>query len=168
MRSFSEEKKQGTIELLLTKPITDMELVIGKFLSAQMLTLITLIPTLVYFIVMLIIGDMDIGAAIGGYIGLILLSAVYIGVGIFMSSLTENQVVAFISSFLVMFILFMAGKILMQVSPALVSAVEYIGTDYHFSNVARGVIDTRDIIYYASMITLTMFLTKTSLESRKW
>lgn len=168
MRSFSEEKKQGTIELLLTKPVTDTELVVGKFLSALMLTLITLLPTLVYFIVMLFIGSMDIGSSIGGYLGLVLLSAVYIGIGIFMSSLTENQVVAFISSFLVMFILFMLGKLLMQVSPGLVSAVEYISTDYHFSNISRGVIDSRDIIYYAAMITLTIFLTKTSIESRKW
>ena len=168
MRSFSEEKKQGTIELLLTKPVSDIELVLGKFFSAWFLTLFALLPTLIYFIVLIILGDLDYGSVIGGYLGLILLSAVYVGIGILTSSLTENQVIAFISGFLVMFILFMLGKMLMQVSPALVSAVEYISTDYHLTNISRGVIDTRDIVYYFSMIFFTIFLTKVSLESRKW
>jgi ABC-2 type transport system permease protein len=168
MRSFSEEKKQGTIELLLTKPVKDIELVIGKFLAAFVLTLITLLPTLIYLIAVIALGDTDKGAIIGGYIGLILMSGVYIGIGIFASSLTENQVVAFIVSFILVFALFMMGKILVQVSPGLVSAVEFLSTDYHFTNISRGVIDTRNLIYYFSMIFLTIFLTKVSLESRKW
>jgi len=168
MRSFSEEKKQGTIELLLTKPVKDIELVIGKFLAALVLTIITLLPTLIYMIVVLFLGETDKGSIIGGYLGLILMSSVYIGIGIFASSLTENQVVAFIVSFIIVFALFMMGKILVQVSPGLVSAVEFISTDYHFTNISRGVIDTRNLIYYFSMIFLTIFLTKVSLESRKW
>jgi ABC-2 type transport system permease protein len=168
MRSFSEEKKQGTIELLLTKPVKDIELVIGKFMAAFVLTLITLLPTLIYLIAVIALGDTDKGAIIGGYLGLILMSGVYIGIGIFASSLTENQVVAFIVSFILVFALFMMGKILVQVSPGLVSAVEFLSTDYHFTNISRGVIDTRNLIYYFSMIFLTIFLTKVSLESRKW
>lgn len=168
MRSFSEEKKQGTIELLLTKPVKDYELVIGKFLSAFVLMLITLLPTLLYVVALLVLGDTDKGALIGGYMGLILMGAIYIGVGIFASSLTENQVVAFIVSFVAVFALFMMGKILQQVSPGLVSAVEFLSADYHYSNISRGVIDTRDLFYYFSLIFLTMFLTKTSIESRKW
>jgi ABC-2 type transport system permease protein len=168
MRSFSEEKKQGTIELLLTKPVKDYELVIGKFLSAFVLMLITLLPTLLYVIALVVLGDTDKGALIGGYLGLILMGAIYIGVGIFASSLTENQVVAFIVSFVAIFALFMMGKILQQVSPGLVSAVEFLSADYHYSNISRGVIDTRDLFYYFSLIFLTMFLTKTSIESRKW
>jgi len=168
MRLFSEEKKQGTIELLLTKPITDYELVAGKYLAAFVLTLITLLPTLLYFIVVLLLGRIDIGTVIGGYLGLIFTAGVYIGIGLFASSLTENQVVAFIVSFVVIFALFMMGKILMQLSPALVSAIEYISTDYHFVNISRGVIDSRNLIYYFSMIAFTLFLTKVSLESRKW
>ncbi|MGA2668138.1 MAG: ABC transporter permease subunit [Ignavibacteria bacterium] len=168
MRSFSEEKKQGTIELLLTKPVKDIELVVGKYIAAFVLTLIALLPTLIYLIVVMLLGETDKGAIIGGYLGLILMSAVYIGVGIFASSLTENQVVAFIVSFIIVFALFMMGKILMQVSPGLVSAVEFISTDYHSTNISRGVIDTRNLIYYFSMIFLTIFLTKVSLESRKW
>lgn len=168
MRSFSEEKKQGTIELLLTKPVKDVELVIGKFLAALMLTMITLLPTVIYLLVVINIGEVDWGSIIGGYLGLILMAAVYIGIGIFASSLTENQVVAFIVSFIAVFALFMMGKILMQVSPGLVSAVEFISTDFHFTNISRGVIDTRNLIYYFSMIFLSVFLTKVSIESRKW
>jgi ABC-2 type transport system permease protein len=168
MRSFSEEKKQGTIELLLTKPVKDYELVLGKYLAAFVLTAITLLPTILYFITSLVLGDTDIGGVIGGYLGLILMGGVYIGIGIFASSLTENQVVAFIVSFIAVFALFMMGKILLQVSPSLVSAVEFISTDYHFTNISRGVIDTRNLIYYFSMIFFTIFLTKVSLESRKW
>jgi ABC-2 type transport system permease protein len=168
MRSFSEEKKQGTIELLLTKPVKDYELVIGKFLSAFVLMAITLLPTLLYVLVLLWMGEPDKGALIGGYLGLILMGGIYIGVGIFASSLTENQVVAFIIGFVAVFALFMMGKILQQVSPGLVSAVEFLSADYHYSNVSRGVVDSRDLIYYFSMIFLTIFLTKTSLESRKW
>lgn len=168
MRSFSEEKKQGTIELLLTKPVTEMELVMGKFLAALMLTILTLLPTLIYLMVVASLGSIDFGPVIGGYLGLILMAGVYIAIGIFASSLTENQVIAFIISFVAVFLLFMLGKILSQVSPTLVSAVEYISTDYHFSNISRGVIDTRNLIYYLSMIFLGVFLTKTSIESRKW
>ncbi|RPI14328.1 MAG: ABC transporter [Ignavibacteriae bacterium] len=168
MRSFSEEKKQGTIELLLTKPVQDYELVVGKFLAALVLTLITLLPTVIYLVAVIYLGSVDPGPIIGGYLGLILMAAVYIGIGILASSLTENQVIAFIVSFVVIFALFMMGKFLVQVSPTLVSAVEYISTDYHYTNISRGVIDSRNLIYYFSMIFLTIFLTKMSLESRKW
>jgi len=233
MRSFSEEKKQGTIELLLTKPVKDIELVVGKYLAALMLTIITLLPTIIYLLVVInlslknesslfgggtglfvlllffaiVIGAyvfadkfnrqgklnisyilygisfvltilyfvlifkasyLDWGSVIGGYLGLVLMAAVYIGIGIFTSSLTENQVIAFIVSFIAIFALFMMGKILMQVSPGLVSIVEFISTDYHFTNISRGVIDSRNIIYYLSMIFITVFITKVSIESRKW
>jgi len=168
MRSFSEEKKQGTIELLLTKPVKDYELVIGKYLSAFVLTLITLIPTLLYMLAVIMLGDTDKGALVGGYLGLILMAAVYIGVGIFASSLTENQVVSFIISFVAVFAMFMMGKVLPQVSPAFVSVIEFMSSDFHYSNISRGVIDTRDIVYYLSSIFFLIFLTKTSLESRKW
>ena len=168
MRSFSEEKKQGTIELLLTKPVKEYELVIGKFLSAFVLMVITLLPTLFYVAVVLLLGDTDKGALVGGYLGLILMGAIYIGVGIFASSLTENQVIAFIISFVAVFALFMMGKVLQQISPGLVSTVEFLSADFHYSNISRGVIDTRDLFYYFSLIFLTMFLTKTSIESGKW
>ena len=133
-----------------------------------MLIVITLLPTLVYVLAVVLMGDTDKGALIGGYLGLILMGAIYIGVGIFASSLTENQVIAFIISFVAVFALFMMGKVLQQISPGLVSTVEFLSADYHYSNISRGVIDTRDLFYYFSLIFLTVFLTKTSIESRKW
>lgn len=168
MRTFSEEKKAGTIELLLTKPVTDFDIVLGKFFSTLTLTALTMAPTLIYAISLKFLGPLDIGSIITAYIGLLLMSGIYIGIGLFSSSLTENQVVAFIISFLIIFALFMLNKILIFVPPLLVPIIEYISTDYHFSSIARGVIDTKDLIYYFSGIYIMLLLTKTSLEGRKW
>ncbi|HAY35296.1 MAG TPA: ABC transporter permease subunit [Ignavibacteria bacterium] len=168
MRTFSEEKKSGTIELLLTKPISDMDIVVGKFLATLTLTAIALALTLIYVISLTFLGPIDTGSIIGAYIGLLLMSGIYIGIGIFASSLTENQVVAFIISFLIVFGLFLLNKVLIFLPPEFASVLEYISVDYHFSNIARGVIDSRDIIYYLSGITIFLLLTRTSLESRRW
>ncbi|MDZ4712707.1 MAG: ABC transporter permease subunit [bacterium] len=168
MRSFSEEKKTGTIELLLTKPISDLDIVMGKFLAALALTSIALAFTLIYVISLSFLGKIDTGAIVGAYIGLILMSGIYISIGIFASSMTENQVVAFIISFLIVFGLFMLNKVLIFLPSALASILEYISIDYHFGNIARGVVDSRDIIYYISGIAIFILLTKTSLESRRW
>jgi ABC-2 type transport system permease protein len=168
MRTFSEEKKAGTIELLLTKPITDFDIVLGKFFSTLTLAALTMVPTLLYAISLKFLGPIDIGSIISAYIGLLLMSGIYISIGIFSSSLTENQVVAFIISFLIIFVLFMLNKILMFVPTPLVSIIEYISTDYHFSSITRGVIDTKDLIYYFSGVYIMLLLTKTSLEGRKW
>ena len=168
MRTFAEEKKSGTIELLLTKPITDYDIVIGKFLSTLSLAAITFLPTLVYVVSMKFLGPLDIGSIISAYIGLILMCGIYVGIGLFASSLTENQVIAFIVSFLIVFILFMMNKILVFIPAPFNSILEYISSDYHFTSIARGVLDTRDLIYYFSGIYIMLLLTKTSLESRKW
>ncbi|MBS1516897.1 MAG: ABC transporter permease subunit [Bacteroidetes bacterium] len=168
MRTFSEEKKSGTIELLLTKPISDMDIVLGKFFSTLTLTAIAIAFTLFYVVSLTFLGPIDTGSIIGAYIGLLLMSGVYIGIGIFASSLTENQVVAFIISFLIVFGLFLLNKVLVFLPTELASILEYISVDYHFSNIARGVIDSRDIIYYLSGITIFLLLTRTSLESRRW
>ncbi|MCE1165984.1 MAG: ABC transporter permease [Bacteroidetes bacterium] len=168
MRTFSEEKKSGTIELLLTKPLSDFDIVLGKFLSTLTLAALTLVPTIVYVISLKTLGPIDLGAIISAYLGLVLMSGIYIGIGLFASSLTENQVVAFIVSFLVIFVLFMLNKILVFVPAPMVSTLEYISTDFHFGSIARGVIDTKDLIYYLSGISILLLLTKTSLESRKW
>jgi ABC-2 type transport system permease protein len=168
MRTFAEEKKTGTIELLLTKPITDFEIIIAKFLSTLTFAVLALAPTLIYVISLSFLGSLDYGSIISAYIGLILMCGVYISIGIFASSLTENQVIAFIVCFLIVFALFMLNKVLIYMPGSIVTILEYIGTDYHFSSISRGVIDTRDIIYYLSGILIMMFLTKASLESRKW
>lgn len=168
MRAFSEELKSGTIELLLTKPITDMDIIIGKFLAALALTAIALVFTVIYVFSLTFLGKIDLAPIIGTYLGLLLMSGIYIGIGVFASSLTENQVVAFILSFVIVFALFLLNKVLIFLPASVASILEYISTDYHFSNIARGVIDSRNIIYYLSGIAIFMLLTKASLERRKW
>ncbi len=168
MRSFSEEKKQGTLELLLTKPVTDLELILGKYLSALTLVVITLSPTILYFIVIKMMGPIPFWPFLTSLLGYILMSAFFLGVGIFVSSLTENQIIAFIVSVLICLFFFLLGKLLIVFPVSVVSVFEYITTDYHLNNISRGVIDSRVLIYYFSMIFFTLFLTKVSLESRKW
>jgi ABC-2 type transport system permease protein len=168
MRSFSEEKKQGTLELLLTKPVTDIELILGKYLSALTLIILTLAPTILYFIIIKMIGPIPFWPFLTSLLGFILMSAFFLGIGIFVSSLTENQIIAFIMTVLVCLFFFLFGKLLTIFPAQVVSIFEYLTTDYHLSNISRGVIDSRVLIYYFSMIFFTIFLTKVSLESRKW
>jgi len=168
MRLISEEKKIGTLELLVTKPVTEFEIIAGKFLAAWVLVLVALVPTVSYFISISAIGSLDVGPVIGGYFGLALVGAVYVSIGLFGSSLTENQVVAFIVSFLIVFMFFMFDKILIYLPAGIASVVEYLGIDYHFGNVARGVIDSRDMTYYLSLIGAFLFLSTVSLQRRKW
>jgi len=168
MRSFSEEKKQGTLELLLTKPVDDIELILGKYLSALTLICITLTPSILYYVIITFIGPIAFWPFLTSLLGFILMSGFFIGIGVFVSSLTENQIIAFIVSVLICLFFFLLGKLLMIFPPSLVSIFEYVTTDYHLSNISRGVIDSRVLIYYFSMIFFTIFLTKVSLESRKW
>lgn len=168
MRLISEEKKSGTMELLMTKPVKESEIILGKFLAVWVLYFFTLLPTLSYYITVSFIGSLDIGPVIGGYLGLFLVGAVFLAVSVFGSSLTENQVVAFIVSFLVVFALFIFDKIIFYLPAYLASTLEYISVDYHFSNIARGVIDTRDIIYYVSAVTFALYLATVVLQKRRW
>lgn len=168
MRLLAEEKKSGTIELLSTKPLHAAEIILGKFLAAWALIGIALLPTLLYYITIASIGNIDNGPVIGGYIGLMLMAGLYVAVGLLASSLTDNQIVAFIVGFLFVFVLFMFDKVLLYVPEFLTSIVEYLGVDYHFSNVARGVIDSRDIVYFLSALGFSLYLCVISLERRKW
>jgi ABC-2 type transport system permease protein len=168
MRLLAEEKKAGTIELLTTKPLHDWEIVAGKFLAAWALIGVTLLPTLIYYITVAFLGDIDNGPVVGGYLGLLLMAGVYVAIGLLASSLTENQIVAFIVGLLIMFAFFMMDKILIFIPDFMTSVVEYLGIDFHFSNIARGVIDSRDIVYFCSMLGFTLYLSVVSLERRKW
>jgi ABC-2 type transport system permease protein len=168
MRLISEEKRLGTIELLMTLPIKDWQLVLGKFLAAYLLVAITILLTLIHYVTISILGQPDLGAAVGGYLGIILIVGVYLSIGIFTSSLTQNQIVAFIVSFVIIFVLFILRSVIVFFPGFIASILEYLSIDYHFNNIARGVIDSRDIIYYFSMMFLFLFLTVQSLESRKW
>ena len=168
MRLLAEEKKSGTLELLTTKPVRDIEIVLGKFFAAWTLLAAALAPTLLYFITLLSLGQIDIGPVVSGYLGLLLMGAVYIAIGIFASSITENQIVAFIVSFLIVLTLFLMDKVLMYVPETFASTLEFLAIDYHFSNIARGVIDTRNIIYFGSLLGFSLLLATVSLERRKW
>lgn len=168
MRLLAEEKKSGTLELLTTKPVTDAEIVIAKFLAAWVLLAAALVPTLLYLITMMALGSIELGPVIAGYVGLLLMGGSYIAIGIFASSLTENQIIAFIISFLIVLALFLMDKVLMYVPAGLASTMEFLAVDYHFSNIARGVIDSRDIIYFVSLLGFSLLLATVSLERRKW
>jgi len=168
MRLLAEEKKSGTIELLSTKPLNDAEIVLGKFFAAWALIALALVPSLIYYITIASLGSIDNGPVIGGYIGLILMAGVYISVGVLASSITDNQIVAFILGFLFVFFFFILDKVLFYIPGFLTGIVEYLGVDHHFSNIARGVIDSRDIIYFLTLLGFMLYLSVVSLERRKW
>lgn len=168
MRLVAEEMKSGTIELLVTLPIKDYEIIMGKYLAAFSLLALAVIGTFPYVITISVLGDVDLGVIFSQYLGMLLMGAAYIAIGMFASSLTKNQIVAFIFSFLIIFILFMIGKVLAFVPAGLAAIFEYLSIDFHFVNLLRGVIDSRDLIYYFSLIFFFVFLSVRSLESRKW
>ncbi len=168
MRLISEEKRSGTIEVLVTLPVKDYEIILGKFLAGLILICAAMALTSVYALVLSGLGNLDFGSVLAGYIGLVLLGAAYLSIGMFTSSLTQNQIVAFITSFVIIFALYMLDKVLIFVPGFLASVFEYLSVGYHFSNIARGVIDSRDVIYYLCLIFLFLFLAVRTLESRKW
>lgn len=168
MRLFSEEKRGGTIEILMTLPVNDWQLVIGKYLAAYVLILITLLLSCIHYVSIALMGNPDFGAAMGGYIGLALVVGIYLAIGIFTSSLTQNQIVAFIMAFVIIFFFFIIDKFVIFMPGFLANILEFISIDFHYNDIARGVIDTRNLIYYFSMIFLFLFLTVRVLESRKW
>jgi ABC-2 type transport system permease protein len=168
MRLLAEEKKSGTFELLVTKPVSDLEIVLGKFLAGVSLVAAALLPTLVYLLTLVFIGSPDLGPVVGGYLGLLLMGSAYVAIGVFASSLTENQIVAFITGFLIVLALFLADKVLIYMPAGIASVLEFLAIDYHFGNIARGVIDSRDIVYFLSLLTASLMLATMSLERRKW
>ncbi len=168
MRLLAEEKKSGTLELLTTKPVLDAEIILGKFSAALTLLVAALVPTLLYVLTLIVLGSPDLGPVVTGYLGLLLMGSVYIGIGLFASSLTENQIVAFILSFLIVLALFLMDKVLMYVPEGIASTVEFLGIDYHFGNIARGVIDSRDVIYFLSLLGFSLYGATVSLGRRKW
>ncbi|MBD3391629.1 MAG: ABC transporter permease subunit [Chitinivibrionales bacterium] len=170
MRIWAEEKKVKTLELLLTWPVSDLEVVIGKFLASFCFLGITILLSITVPITIALLGNPDEGAIIGGYIGSLLMGAAYLSIGLWVSSLTENQIVAFIIGVVVTFALFMIGNpFVTMVAPAgAVPLLTYLGLGNHFESVGRGVIDSRDIVYYLSVIGFFLFLNIRSIESRKW
>jgi len=171
MRSFSDEKKQGTMELLLTKPLSLWEIVTGKFLGAFLLLIIAIIPTLVYVKVIydlgLPVGNIDFGSTLGSYFGLLFLMAGYTSIGIFTSTLSDNQIVAFIVSVFLCFVLYFGfeGIANYPVLGNYGGFVSSLGMDFHYKSMSRGVIDTRDITYFVSITVLFLSLSVFILKS---
>ncbi len=168
MRLLAEEKRTGTLELLITMPVTDWQVVMGKFLAALTTLGIAILLTLSYPITLSRMGELDWGAVAGGYLGLLLMGGAYLAIGLMASSWTRNQVVAFILAFAITFSLYLCGKLLPLMPASLAPVIEYLSLDSHFTNIARGVIDSRDLIYYVSLIGACLFLATRSLESRRW
>ena len=169
MGLIAREKNIGTMEIISTLPIKDVEFVVGKFLSALTLIALGLIFTFINFFTLMNVGtNIDYGAVFTGYLGLLMLGAVYASVGTFASSVTDNQVIAFIISVFIVLIFFLMDKMLYFMPVSIAGLIQYISVDYHLSNISRGVIDSRNIIYFASLIGLFLFTTVRVLEIRKW
>jgi ABC-2 type transport system permease protein len=168
MRLLAEEKGSGTLELLITMPVRDIEVVVGKFLAAMALLCTALGLTLVFAFTVMKLGPIDKGPTLGGYLGLVLMGGAYVGIGLMASALTRNQIVAFIVSFAICFTLYLFGRLTQFVPESLQPIVSFLSIDGHFENFSRGVIDLRDVIYYLSVIGVCMLVATTSLESRKW
>jgi len=174
MRFFADEIKTGTIELILTKPISELNLVLGKFFAGLSLCLIALSPTLIYLASIYFLGqpagNLDWGATIGSYIGLVLLSGIYVSIGVFASTLTENQIVSFILALFFCFFCFSGFEQIATLlsHTGLELSIDKLGISYHYNAISRGVIDTRDVLYFISMMSLFIYGSKLSLQSRKW
>ncbi|MBC8204225.1 ABC transporter permease subunit [bacterium] len=168
MRTISEEKKTGTIELMLTMPIRESEIIIAKYLAALALLVIALVFTLAYVLTLSLLGNPDLGVIFSGYFGLIMMGGAYLALGVYASTITENQIVSFIVGFVIIFFFFMLDKILIFMPAAIAPILEYISIDYHFNNITRGVIDSRDVIYYLTVIVFSLALSSHTLASRKW
>jgi ABC-2 type transport system permease protein len=168
MRLLAEEKGSGTLELLITMPVRDWEVVVGKFLAAMGLLVVLLGLTLVYAITLTLIGPVDKGPTFGGYFGLLLMGGAYVAIGLMASSFTKNQIVAFILAFAISFALYLFGRIVQIVPENLQPIVAFLSIDGHFESISRGVIDSRDVLYYLSVMTVSLVVATVSLESRKW
>jgi ABC-2 type transport system permease protein len=174
MRSFSEEKKAGTMELLLTKPLTDLQIVLAKYFGALILVILSLLPTLVFYWSVFSLGNppgnIDGGGTLGASLGLFFLAAIYVAIGIFASSLTDNQIIAFILSVLLSFIAYLGFDFLSSL-PGVGSFDTFVlglGINDHYKSISRGVIDSRDIFYYAIVIVFFLLITRFKLQSRHW
>ena len=174
MRTFADEKKSGTMELLFTRPISDLQIILAKFLAGLVLVLLALIPCLVYFLSVYLlgnpVGNIDTGGTWGSFIGLFFLAAIYVAIGVFSSSTTDNQVIAFILAVLISFILFIGFDYISSISifNTIDQFILTLGINEHYGSMSRGVLDSRDMVYYLLVISLFILLTKIVIQSRKW
>ena len=169
MGLVAREQSAGTIEILVTLPLEDWEVIVGKYLATLALIGVGLLYSLFHFITLTMVGtNIDLGAIFTGYLGLLFVGGVFAAAGIFCSSVTGNQITAFILTFLIVFVLYIMDKVLIFIPAFLTATIQYLSIDYHFSNIARGVIDSRNVIYFASMITMFLLMAVRVLGMRKW
>lgn len=174
MRSFSDEKKSGTIELLFTRPLSDMQIILAKYFAAFSLVILSLLPTLVYYYSIwqlgLPPGNIDSGGFWGSFIGLLFLGATFTSIGVFSSSLSDNQVVAFILAIIISAFTYMGFDFIhsLELFGGIDLFILSLGISSHYSSISRGVVDTRDVVYFLSVILFFLFLTRFNLSRRKW
>jgi len=174
MRMFAEEKKSGTLELLLTQPLTEWQIILGKYFSGFMLVIFSLVPTIIYYYSLYQlgnpVGNIDTAGVAGSYVGLILLGGVFTAIGLFASSMSENQIVSFIIAVFLCFILYSGFGSLAAVDVwgQFSLALEQLGILYHYNSLSKGLLDSRNLIYFISMATIMLMLTHLVLKSRKW
>jgi ABC-2 type transport system permease protein len=174
MRSFSEEKRTGTLELLLTKPLTELQVVVAKYGAAVVLILLALVPTFIYVYTLgdLAVpkGNIDTGGTWGSYLGLLSLGACFAAIGLFASALTDSQIVAFLIAVFLSFITYIGFDLLssFDVLGGLEGPIRAIGIQAHYQSISRGVVDLRDVLYFLGVIVIFLLLTRVSLQSRKW
>jgi len=168
MRTYSEEKRSGTIELLLTSPVTDLQIILGKFFGALGLYLAMLLVTMVYMAILFYFGNPEWRPVAAAYLGLLLIGASFISVGLLISSATKNQIVAGVVTFAVFLMLWMISWIGQTAGPTAQAILSYLSIIDHFEDFSRGIIDTKHVIYYLSFITFGLFLTAKSVDSERW
>jgi ABC-2 type transport system permease protein len=166
MRLFSEELNVGSYETLLTLPVTFLDVILGKFLAALAFILTMLLPTLAYAVTVALLGQMDWGPVIGGYLGAILLGAAFSAIGLFASSLTRNQIIAFIIGMAICFSLTLIDRMLFFLPRSILGIMAYLGADLHFQNISKGIVDSRDIIYFLSLCFVGLYGAHLTLEEK--
>lgn len=167
MRLFSEEFNTGSFELLSTLPVSPLHIILGKFLAACAFVSIMLAPTLSYGVFISFIGDLDIGPWMGGYAGAILLGCAFCSVGLFASSLTRNQIIAFIIGFTICILISLVDKMLFFLPESALGVFQFLGADYHFRNISRGILDSRDIFYFLSVSFVMLYATLLVIQEKK-
>jgi len=167
MKLFAEEFNTGSYELLLTMPVSSRDIVIGKFLAALSFSSIMLAPTLIYAVFISFLGDLDWGPVVGGYVGAVFLGGAFSAIGLFSSSLTRNQIIAFIIGMAICLVLTLIDKMLFFLPASVIGFFQYLGADYHFQNIAKGIIDTRDLLYFVSVCFIMLYSTHLVIEGKK-
>jgi ABC-2 type transport system permease protein len=167
MRLISEELNVGSYEILLTMPVTTLDIVLGKFLASAVFVAAMLMPTLAYPITVSLLGELDWGPVVGGYMGAVLLGGAFSAIGLFASSLTRNQIIAFIAGMAICFGLTLIDKMLFFLPHSLLGILGYLGADYHFQNISKGIVDSRDILYFLSVCFVGLYGTHLAMQEKR-